>query len=137
MQKNITFLIGLAWLIYGALFFSYPDWDIPLSLLMAFSTYFTADHFVQAIREKDPTRVLLHSPGAWWSIDGVYWAYWSMVDSSVMIREAQWMMSTCLYLLCGIVWTAELPGMRPKGPHLHQSDPAQSDPVKEQNEPGP
>jgi hypothetical protein len=106
MQKNLIFLVGLAWLIYGAVFFGYPDWDIPLSLLMAFSTYLTADLFVMAIRQKDPRGILLYSPGAWWSIDGVYWLYWTLVDSSVMLRGAQWQMSTCLYLLCGILWTS-------------------------------
>jgi hypothetical protein len=41
--KNGTFAIGLGWLLWGALFLDYPDWDIGLSLLMAASTYVTAD----------------------------------------------------------------------------------------------
>lgn len=104
--KPVTYLIGLTWLIYGALNFGYSDWDIPISLIMSLSTYLTADHFIQAIKEKSPTRALIYGAGAWWSIDGCYYLYWSLVDSSAMLREGQWAMSLCLYLLCGLVWTA-------------------------------
>lgn len=117
--KNFTFLIGLAWLLYGALFFDYPDWDIPVSLLMAGSTYLTADRFIQAIKEKRPLGALLWSIGAWWAIDGVYWVYWTLADASVAIRAAQWPMSACLYLLCGLVWTAFRPGTHPMHPRPH------------------
>lgn len=115
--KNFTFCIGLAWLIYGAIFFGYPDWDIPLSLLMAGSTYVSADRFVLSIKQKDPRGVLLHSITAWWATDGSYWMYWSLVDASVAIRAGQWAMSACLYLLCGLVWTSFRPGTRPTAPH--------------------
>lgn len=110
--KNSTFLIGLAWLIYGALFFDYPDWDIPLSLLMAGCTYLSADRFILAIKQKDPLGILLWSFMAWAAIDGSYWLYWSITDTSVMIREGQWPMSACLYLLCGMFWTMKLPVVR-------------------------
>lgn len=106
MWKNATFLIGLGWLIYGAVYFGYADWDIPVSLLMAMSTYLTADRFIRAIKQKSYPWVALWSVGAWWSIDGSYWLYWYLVDSSALIREGQWGMSLCLYLLCGMVWTA-------------------------------
>ncbi|TWO63637.1 hypothetical protein FN976_28460 [Caenimonas sedimenti] len=47
-----------------------------------------------------PAAVLL----AWWCVDGSYLAYWSVVNPTVMIREGQWAMSLCLFLLCGFVW---------------------------------
>lgn len=128
--KNVTYLIGLSWLIYGALFFGYEDWDIPLSLLMSLSTYLTADHLIRAIKTKNYPNIALYSVGAWWSIDGSYWLYWSLVDSSVMIREGQWVMSLCLYLLCGFVWTAFDSGKHPTNPHPHPANPAQPDPEK-------
>lgn len=127
--KNVYFAIGLVWLIYGALHFDYPDWDIRLSLLMAGSTYLTADRFVDAIRKKDPRGVLRWLPGVWWSIDGSYWLYWSLVDPSVMIRAYQWPMSTCLYLLCGILWTSA-PGTPPTALLRHPPGPDPSDPEK-------
>lgn len=103
-MKQLTFLLGLAWLIYGALFFEYPDWDIGVSLVMAVSTYLCAAWCWQAIRKpsKWPFVALL----AWWCVDGSYWAYWSLVNPSVMIREGQWAMSLCLFLLCGFIWIA-------------------------------
>ena len=117
MWKNVTFAIGLSWLIYGAMFFDYPDWDIGVSLLMAGCTYLSADKFIMAIKNKDPIEVLGMSMAAWFSIDGSYALYWSHVDSSVMIREGQWMMSACLYLLCGMLWTSFRPGTHPTDPH--------------------
>lgn len=133
--KNITFLIGLSWLIYGAVSFDYPDWDIPLSLLMALSTYLTADRFILAIKAKNPLKVAAYSVGAWWAVDGSYWVYWGLTDTSVMIREGQWGMSLCLYLLCGFVWTAFVPGKLPTILPLHRQDHDQPDPMKPGNVP--
>lgn len=131
--KNLTFSMGLAWLLYGAMFFSYPDWDIGVSLLMAGSTYLTADRFLNAVRVRNAQRTLLWSAGAWWSVDGSYWIYWSMVDSSVAIRAGQWPMSLCLYLLCGLVWTGYRPESLPRHPPLHPADRPRPDPAKRQN----
>ncbi len=103
--KNLTFLAGLGWLIYGALFFNYPDWDVGVSLVMAISTYFSADWVWRAVRERRYTSWPLATILAWWCVDGSYWAYWSVVNPSVMIREGQWQMSLCLFLLCGAIWS--------------------------------
>ena len=131
--KNVTFLIGLAWLIYGAIFFDYSDWDIPISFLMAFSTYLTADRFIRSIKKKDYPQIVLWSVGAWWSIDGVYWLYWSLTDKTVMIREGQWAMSLCLYLLCGFVWTLFDSAKHPTTLPQHPAIPDLSDPEKPLN----
>lgn len=120
--KNFTFLVGLSWLIYGAMYFEYPDWDIPISLLMSLSTYLTADHFIRAIKTKSYSKIALFSFGAWWSIDGVYWLYWSLVEKTAMIREGQWAMSACLYLLCGFVWIAFDYAKHPTNLHQHPED---------------
>lgn len=127
MWKNTTFVIGLAWLIYGAVYFEYPDWDILISLLMSLSTYLTADRLIMAIKQKSYPAVALWSVGAWWSIDGVYWVYWSLVDKTAMLREGQWGMSLCLYLLCGMVWTVKRSGMLATYLPPPQSDLGQSD----------
>ena len=137
LWKNFTFLIGLGWLLYGATHYNYLDWDIPISLLMALSAYLSADHFIRAIKAKSYPKVALCSVGAWWSIDGVYWLYWSLTDKTVMIREGQWAMSLCLYLLCGFVWTLFDSEKPPIVPHPHPSNPAPLDPVKPLNETAP
>ena len=96
--KLVTFLIGLSWLFWGAAFFEYPDWDIGVSVLMAGCTFLTAEQFIaswgKVIKEKRLSWALFGwSFGAWSSIDGVYWLYWSLVDTRAMIREGQWPMS--------------------------------------------
>ncbi len=102
--KPITFLLGLGILICGALTDDYSDWDIPVSILMACSTYLSADRFVEAALKLDIKRLFILLPLAWWAIDGSYWVYWGHVDKTVMIREGQWLASACLYLLAGFVW---------------------------------
>src|SRR5690606_20922093 len=99
--KNGTFAVGLGWLLWGAVFFGYPDWDVGLSLLMAGSTWLTADRVVDAITGKRWSRWPLAIVASWWCVDGSYWLYWSIVRPEVMIREGQWLTSLCLYLLCG------------------------------------
>jgi hypothetical protein len=103
--KNFTFLVGLSWLIYGALYMDYPDWDIPVSFLMACSTYLVADRFWQSmwtLRYREWPALII---AAWWCVDGSYTVYWSIVNPSYMIREGQWLASLCLFLLCGAVWS--------------------------------
>lgn len=114
--KEVTCLIGTAMLVWGAIFLNFPDWDIPLSLVMAFSTYLSADRFVEALLARRWLEVIAWAPSAWWSVDGSYWMYWSFVDTSVMTRAGQWPTSLCLYLLAGLVWTAFRPEMPAKGP---------------------
>lgn len=120
--KAATFAIGLAWLIWGALFFGYPDWDIPVSLLMAFSTLLLAEWSVTALMERRYAAWPAVAVAAWWCVDGSYWLYWSAVQPEVAIREGQWPMSLCLFLLCGFIWRAGnvprrlFPRLRPSGP---------------------
>jgi hypothetical protein len=104
--KILTFAIGLTWLLWGALFFDYPDWDIGVSLVMAASTYLTAEWVVGAVMERRYKHWPAAAALAWWAVDGSYWLYWSLVRPEVMIREGQWAMSLCLFLLCGFIWRA-------------------------------
>lgn len=131
MWKNITFAAGLAWLLWGALFFDYPDWDVPLSVLMAGSTYLTADWFVRVFKQRRYAMWPLAVFAAWWCVDGSYWLYWSLVNPTVMIREGQWAMSLCLYLLCGFIWTAS-PARILEALRLRLAGPARPDPLKAQ-----
>lgn len=73
--KNTTFTIGLAWLLYGALAFGYPDWDIGVSLVMAGSTYFCAEWVVTAIVTRQHRRWPIAALATWWCVDGSYWLY--------------------------------------------------------------
>lgn len=107
-MKNITFLLGLSWLIYGALFFGYGDWDIGVSLVMACSTYLCADWVWASIIRMEWRKWPAAAFMAWWCVDGSYWLYWSLVEPDAMFREGQWPMSLCLFLLAGFIWKTTL-----------------------------
>ena len=111
--KNLTFLIGLSWLLYGALTYGYPDWDVGVSLLMATATYFTADKVVMAIRNRQWRRWPMMLFYTWFAVDGSYVGYWFCRDRHVllMMRDAQWPTSLCLFLICGVIWSINLPAV--------------------------
>lgn len=104
-----TFAIGLGLLLYGALFLDYLDWDIGVSLVMAFATLATAEWSASVLWQRRWRWLPLAAFWTWLSVDGVYWAYWSMVRPAAMIREGQWLASLCLYALCGVIWYRLVP----------------------------
>ena len=106
--KNLTFLIGLSWLLYGALTYGYPDWDIGVSLLMATATYFTADKVVRSIRFGLWRTWPLMLFYTWFAVDGTYLIYWTIKDRVILLqmRDSQWPFSLCLFLLLGVVWSS-------------------------------
>ena len=106
LSKPATFAVGLGWLLWGAAFFGYPDWDFGVSVVMAVSTYLCAEWVVGTLMDRRYKLWPAAALAAWWCVDGSYWAYWSLVRPEVMIREGQWPMSLCLFLLCGFIWRA-------------------------------
>jgi hypothetical protein len=106
LVKNVTFAFGLAFLIYGALNFGIQDWDVGVSLAMAFSTYATADWVVGVFRRSEYEKYLKAFFFIWFSVDGVYFIYWTLVNEDSMMRGIQWYPSLMMYLLCGIIWSA-------------------------------
>jgi hypothetical protein len=107
--KAITFLVGLGLLLAGAVWLEYPDWDIGICFVMALTTLATAEWSTQVLWKGSWQWLPLASFWTWLSVDGVYWAYWSIVKPEVMIREGQWLASLCLYALCGIIWYRLVP----------------------------
>jgi len=110
-MKNITFAIGLTWLIYGAIFYDIQDWDIGVSLVMAFCTYFTADWVIGVIRRREYKQWPKAAFLVWFSVQGSYAAYWLLVGHPEKMVEGQWVTSLCLYLLAGLIF-AYLPTPR-------------------------
>lgn len=104
-MKNATFLIGLAWLVYGALTFDIPDWDVPVSFIMAFCTYACADWVVGVLRRGDWKRYPLALFLTLFTVDGSYYAYWSIVNPEAIIRWQAWP-SLLMFLICGVMWQA-------------------------------
>jgi hypothetical protein len=109
--KAISFLVGLGLLLAGAVWLGYPDWDIGICFVMALTTLATAEWSIQVLWQRRWQWIPLAIFWTWLSVDGVYWAYWSIVKPEVMIREGQWLASLCLYALCGIIWYRLVPMM--------------------------
>ena len=116
IQKNATFAIGLSWLIYGAMTFGICDWDVGVSLVMAGFTYVSADWVVGVVRRLEYKQWLKAAFITWFSVSGSYTAYWLLMGHTEYMVSYQWVASLCLYLLCGVIWTAfptyeKIPGM--------------------------
>lgn len=104
----LTFAIGLSMLIYGAVVYRLPDWDIGVSLVMATLTYLSAPWVIGVLSKvKDISVLKLFTVVflIWISVDGCYWAYWSIVNPDALVmREHQYLTSLCLYMMCGMFW---------------------------------
>ena len=104
--KLVTLATGLGLLIAGSLYYKAPDWDIPVSVLMAGFTYLTAGWSMHVIVERRWREWPLMIVATWWCVDGCYALYWSLADPGILtfMRSANWPVSLCLYWACGIVW---------------------------------
>ena len=97
---------GIALLIVGAYHHQAPDWDVPISFIMAILTYLTAPWSLRALIE----RRFRHWPAmlfaTWFSVDGCYAIYWHFVNPEALaqMREANFFASLSLYGICGVLW---------------------------------
>ena len=104
--KLVTLTIGVILLLLGARYTPAPDWDVPVSFLMAGCTYLTAPWLLHVLLERRwrlfPVAVL----AAWVSVDGGYALYWSWRDPSVLalMRDVNFPASLALYAICGLLW---------------------------------
>ena len=104
--KLVTLSLGIMLLIVGSFYYSAPDWDIPISFIMAIFAYLTASWSLHVIVERQwryfPAMLLF----TWFTIDGCYALYWSFKDPIALayMREVNFPASLCLYWLCGLVW---------------------------------
>jgi hypothetical protein len=104
--KLATLAVGIGLLVFGSFYYEAPDWDVPISLIMAFFTYVTAAPAMRMLVggewKKLPVALVL----AWFSIDGCYWVYWHFKAPSVLplMREANFFASSALYGSCGLLW---------------------------------
>lgn len=86
------------------------DWDFVIPFIMAISIYIfapiTARTLFYAHFRKNWQYWLIAIVGLWLSVDGLYWAYWSLKNPQAvaLMRSANFPASLCLYLLCGFIW---------------------------------
>lgn len=102
-----TLAVGIGLLVAGSYYYEAIDWDVPISLIMAGFSYLTAAWSFRVMVRREwrhfPLMLLL----TWWTVDGCYAAYWSIVNPVAleMMREANWPASLSLYWACGLVWS--------------------------------
>ena len=104
--KLATFALGLALLFAGSYVTPAPDWDIPISIVMATLTYLTAPWSMRVLLERRWRLWPLMLLATWFAVDGCYALYWGLRDPAVLdgMRAGNWPASLSLYGMCGIVW---------------------------------
>lgn len=102
-----TFAIGVALLIAGSFWYEAPDWDVPISLIMAGFSYLTAAWSLRVLVMRDWKNFPLMLFFTWWTVDGCYALYWHFQNPVALelMREANWPASLSLYWACGLVWS--------------------------------
>jgi hypothetical protein len=104
--KVSSLLLGMALLVAGSFFYQAPDWDIPISFIMALLAYFTAPWSMRVFLERKWKLWPLALFAIWFTVDGccaIYWHYKNPVALELM-RAANFPASLALYGICGIVW---------------------------------
>ena len=104
--KLFSLACGIALLIVGAFHYDAPDWDIPISLIMAALAYLTAAWSLRVLMERRWRAVPAALFWTWFTVDGSYWLYWRWQDPSALeaMRSANFPASLSLYGMCGLVW---------------------------------
>lgn len=104
--KLFTLSIGIFLLIWGSHYYAAPDWDIPISLIMAFFAYLTAVWSMHVLIERRWGDFPLMIFATWWTVDGCYSLYWFFRNPVALdyMRAANAPASLSLYWMCGLVW---------------------------------
>jgi hypothetical protein len=104
--KLTTLALGIALLVFGSYYTPAPDWDIPISFIMAISTYFAAPWSLRVILERRWRQFPAMLLATWFCVDGGYALYWSFQNPTALalMRTANFPASLSLYGICGLVW---------------------------------
>jgi hypothetical protein len=103
--KLVTLAFGIALLIAGALWSGLPDWDVPVSFLMALCAYLTAAPSMRALLERRLAHAHYAAFWTWFTVDGSYYIYWTFVNPDALdFRSANAGVSLALYGMCGLLW---------------------------------
>ena len=104
--KLFTLGIGIALLIAGSYYYDAPDWDIPISLIMAILTYLTAPWSLLVVVKRRWRLCPAMLFATWFTVDGCYAIYWHFKNPAALelMREANFYASLSLYAICGLLW---------------------------------
>lgn len=104
--KLFSLAVGISLLVVGSFYYRAPDWDIPISLIMATLAYLTAPWSMRVLLDRRwrmwPAMLFF----TWFTVDGCYWLYWRQVDLAAlaMMRDVNFPASLSLYGICGVIW---------------------------------
>lgn len=104
--KLFSLWCGIALLVCGSYIMPAPDWDVPISLLMAIITYITAPCSMRVLLERRWRLAPIALFFTWFAVDGIYSIYWILVDKQAweFMRWGNAPASLSLYLICGLIW---------------------------------
>jgi len=103
--KLFSLACGIIFLLIGASYSGLPDWDLPISFIMAGVTYFTAPCSLRVFLERRWKQFPQALFWTWFSVDGTYTIYWYFVDPEALIlRPGNAGVSLALYGMCALVW---------------------------------
>ncbi len=104
--KLFTLAAGIVLLVIGALLEIAPDWDIPISFIMALLAYLTAPWSLRVLLERRWMLLPLALLATWFTVDGCYAAYWHFRNPAALalMRAYNFPASLALYGLCGVLW---------------------------------
>jgi len=104
--KVFTLIVGLSLLIIGSFYYQAPDWDIPISFIMALFAYLTSSWSMRVVIERQLKNIPLMLFFTWFTVDGCYWIYWHFKDPQALelMRTANFPASLSLYMMCGLIW---------------------------------
>jgi len=104
--KLASLAIGVVLLVFGSYYYRAPDWDVPISIIMAALAYLTAPWSLRVILERKwrlwPAMLFF----TWFTADGCYAIYWHFRDPHALeaMRAANFPASLSLYGICGVLW---------------------------------
>ena len=104
--KLATLAMGIALLVAGSYFYEAPDWDVPISFIMAVLAYLTAPWSLRVIIERRWRMWPAMLFATWFTVDGCYAVYWHFRNpvALALMRDANFPASLALYGICGLLW---------------------------------
>ena len=104
--KLVALAVGIVVLILGSFYCGAPDWDIPISFIMAIFAYLTAPWSMRVLLERKWRLWPVMFFFIWLTVDGCYAVYWHFKNPVVLklMRSVNFPASLSLYGMCGIVW---------------------------------
>jgi hypothetical protein len=101
-----TLALGIVLLVAGSFVYEAPDWDIPISVIMAVLAYLFAPWSLRVLLCRQWAQLPAALFATWFTVDGSYWVYWHFRNPLAleMMRAANFPASLSLYGMCGVLW---------------------------------